>query len=66
MNQTTFITLLVLAILVFGYFCTCSCKCGTEDFEPNMITDTDYHLEPGEIADSGNFRNDLYSYIDGQ
>jgi hypothetical protein len=33
-------------------------------FEPNMITSGDYHIEqPGAIADQGSFVDDMQSYL---
>jgi hypothetical protein len=64
MDLNTFIVVLTIVILLFVLVFTCD---KPENFDPNMITGGDFHIQPpGAIADSGSFTNDMMSYMQGQ
>lgn len=59
------IALLLILVILYAILS----RDGNEMFiiPQNMVSTGDFHIEqPGTIADSGSFANDMYAYINGE
>ena len=65
--EAVLLLIAILILLVVTY--SCLCPDGTEMFaiSPNIVGSGDFHIQqPGAIADSGSFTNDMADYINGE